>query len=406
MKNQFLLLLAVFCTFTGFAQINYEPGYIINNQGVKTECLIRNVAWKNSPVTFDYKTTEGAQAITAKLADFTEFNVSGYTFERFTVNLDRSSGNYDHMSVTKEPEYLQETIYLRKLTQGDAVLYKYEDGNLVRFFYNKANELPVQLVYKPYRDGEKIGYNYTFKGQLYNLMKDKIADRDKYKFTNYDEKDLIRLFLKYNGTSDEEIKNNNIEQKSVFNLKVTPGINLASSNNSKKDAEGSFDLKNKPQFRIGIEAEWVLAFNKNKWSLFIEPNYQKYQDSGSKTYGEGLSQIVNSWEVSYQHIDVPLGIRHYLFLNQNAKIFLNVAYQYTFVMGESGSTFNYKSAFSSYERKAKAANSTGILAGAGFGYKALSIEARFNFKREIFTNYGDWSSKYGSYGIILGYKIF
>ena len=406
MKNQFLLFLAVFCTFTGFAQINFEPGYIINNQGAKTECLIRNVAWKNSPLTFDYKPAEGAQAITANLSDFTEFNVSGYTFKRFTVNLDRSTGDYDRMSVTKEPEYLLETIYLRKLTQGDAVLYKYEDGNLIRFFYSKGNDVPVQLVYKPYRDGEKIGHNYSFKGQLYNLMKDKSTDRDKYKFLNYDEKDLTRLFLKYNGATEEEIKSNNSGEKSVFHLKVTPGINFASSNNSKKDAEGSFDLKSKPQFRIGLEAEWVLGFNKNKWSLFIEPNYQKYEDSGSKSYGEGLSQIVNLWQVSYQYIDIPLGIRHYLFLNQNAKIFINVAYQYSFVMGESGSTFNYKSAFSSYERKAKASNSSGVLAGVGFSYKALSIEARYNFRREIFTNYGDWSSKYSSYGILLGYKIF
>ena len=55
MKTNLFLLIAILYQTASFAQINFEPGYIINNQGVKTECFIRNVAWKNSPVTFDYK---------------------------------------------------------------------------------------------------------------------------------------------------------------------------------------------------------------------------------------------------------------------------------------------------------------------------------------------------------------
>jgi len=407
MKKNLIVLLTLLISICTAAQINFEPGYIINNYGVKINCLIKNVAWKNSPVSLDYKKEDSSETITSKIEDISAFSVAGYNFERFVVQLDRSTNDYERMSVSKKPEFRKETVYLKKLVGGSATLYKYEDGNLIRFFTRKGTSNPEQLIYKSYRDGAQVGYNNSYKGQLYNIMKDKITDNDKYKYADYDEKSLVKLFLDYNGASDEEIKKYNDGQtNSSFNIKITPGINFSSTSNSKKDAQGTFELQSKPVFRIGIEAEWVLSFNKNKWSLFIEPNFQSYDDSDSKTYGEGLSEISNDWAVSYKYIDVPLGIRHYMFLNQKAKLFINVAYLYSFVMGDSGSNFKYGSSFSSYELKATAANSSGFLAGAGFSYKNLSIEARYNFKREIFPNYGDWSSKYKSFGIILGYKIF
>jgi len=54
MKKLFTFLLMLTACFT-YSQINYEAGYFIDNNGKKTECLIKNVAWKNSPLNFEYK---------------------------------------------------------------------------------------------------------------------------------------------------------------------------------------------------------------------------------------------------------------------------------------------------------------------------------------------------------------
>jgi len=44
-----------------FSQIHFEKAYFINNNDLKTECLIRNVDWRNSPTTFEYKTDANSE---------------------------------------------------------------------------------------------------------------------------------------------------------------------------------------------------------------------------------------------------------------------------------------------------------------------------------------------------------
>ena len=58
--KRILPFLALLAFTASFSQITYQPGYFINNSGSKTECLIKNVAWKDNPVEFDYKLSEGA----------------------------------------------------------------------------------------------------------------------------------------------------------------------------------------------------------------------------------------------------------------------------------------------------------------------------------------------------------
>lgn len=408
MKKALLLLTLAFTCISSFAQINFEPGYFINNDGIKTQCLIRNAGWESSPVSFDYKTAEGADTQTAALSTFTEFGVSGYIFKRFTVNIDRASSDYDNMSLKKDPDFKQETVLLRVLADGKASLYSYKDTNLVRYFYSKNGSQPEQFVYKPYRDGTTIGYNNSFKGQLYKLMSDAKLDTEVYKNTDYDTKDLTTLFLKYNGATAAEIKSyTTTEGKTSFNIKITPGVSFTSSDiNFMDDDDANYDLGTKPVFRIGAEAEWVMPFNRNKWSVFIDPNYSSYKDSAKSTVVSAGNESYNEWSISYQTLSVPLGVRHYIFLNNNAKIFINTAYQFNFVLNDSKAVFNYGNSFNHFTNIADAGNSANFIGGAGFSYKKYSIEFRYNFKREILVNYARWNGSSTSLGIILGYKLF
>ena len=45
MKTQLLILLITILSFNCYSQIKYQKGYYINNDGQKTDCLIKNVDW-------------------------------------------------------------------------------------------------------------------------------------------------------------------------------------------------------------------------------------------------------------------------------------------------------------------------------------------------------------------------
>ena len=58
MKKQLLILLIFISTFNSYAQTSFEKGYFINNEGQKTDCLIKNIDWKDNPTEIKFKYTE------------------------------------------------------------------------------------------------------------------------------------------------------------------------------------------------------------------------------------------------------------------------------------------------------------------------------------------------------------
>ncbi|MFP9113241.1 hypothetical protein ACLI1A_04825 [Flavobacterium sp. RHBU_3] len=400
-----LLLSLLLFPIAVFAQIKFEPGYFIDNNGTKTECLIRNIGWKNNPKSFDYKQNETASSLKNELTTVSEFSVGSYHFKRFTVNIDRSSNDVSEMSNEKQPVYVQETVYLLELVSGNATLYKYEDGNLLRFFYSKDGLNPEQLVYKPYKADDGIAYNSTYKGQLYRLMNDKIKDNELIKKTNCSERELTKLFLKYNGQENLPVTQNT-ETKHTFNFRVVAGAGLITTKNTNRNLDVSMDMDAKITPQLGFEAEWVLPVNRNKWSVFVQPYYQSYSQTGSTSRYEGISTEYYNWDIKYTSIDVPLGIKHHFFLNAGSKISLSLAYLYSFKLGNNKVKFSSTSNFSEYQNQADITNSSGLMAGLAYHYKNAGIEMRYYFQREIMNNYAFWGSKYSGTALLLNYKIF
>ncbi|WKN29896.1 hypothetical protein PZB74_13065 [Porifericola rhodea] len=86
------LLLSAFSlmlSFSGFAQIEFEKGYFINNAGQRKDCLIKNMDWKDSPTSFLYKASASAQEQSADIEEVSEFGVAGYIkYVRSEVQID------------------------------------------------------------------------------------------------------------------------------------------------------------------------------------------------------------------------------------------------------------------------------------------------------------------------------
>jgi len=395
MKKQLLFLLTIILSSNCYSQISFYKGYFIDNTNQKTNCLIKNIDWKNNPTEFEYKLFENSVSEKATIKSIKEFGIDDISkYVRSTVNIDRSSKNINNLSNYKNPVFKEEEFFLKVLVEGKANLYLFEDGNLKRYFFNKENSAIEQLVFKSYKtSNNKIGKNNRFKNQLWNNLKCPNFKITKIENLDYQKNDLIDFFVEYNECNGE--KNINYEEnqkKDLFNLSIRPGFNSSSlSIQNSVSSSRNTDFESEFGFRFGIEAEFIMPFNKNKWSLIIEPTYQ---------YFKSEKEITNqSVKADYKSIEIPVGIRHYFFLNENSKIFINGSFIIDF---SSNSIIDFSSGT---DLEIKTRNNQAF----GIGYKhndKYSLELRYQTSREILGDYISWSSDYNTLSVIFGYSLF
>ncbi|PCJ97920.1 MAG: tRNA modification GTPase [Flavobacteriaceae bacterium] len=413
MKTKLLIIALSILSLNSYSQIKFEAGYFIKNTGERIDCLIRNVDWKNNPTKFKYKLSEEAESITAVIDDVREFSVTDHIkYERFTVNIDRTSDLTSELREVRDPKFVEEKLFLRFLVEGEASLYKYEDGNLIRFFFKMDNSDVEQLVYLKYksvkddnffnvkykRTRPKIKENNLFKSQIFENLK-----CDQLSFSNienlqYKENELVTYFVKFN--SCKGVAFNKFEKeygKDMFNIVLRPRANFYSFS---YEGAGAVDFGSEVVPGFGVEFEIILPFNNNKWSLFIEPSYEYFKSDVMPT-------DARIRRMDYAAVEIPVGIRHYFFLGPKSKLFLagGVAF---------GKDFNSKIDYLRTDITPNALISDLEIDGTqefffmAFGYNfnnRVSIEFRQNSNRNLLSNYQTRISDFKGYSIIVGYNI-
>lgn len=418
MKKNLLTLLLFYYTFTN-AQVSFEKGYFILNEGKKIECYIKNLDWLDTPTNFKYKIQlDDSEIKTESIESTQEFGIENEcTYKRFKIKIDRSNdnlnGDLNEITRDRNPKWREETIFLKTLIEGDAILYCYIEGNVNKFFYSTKKIPTEQLVHINYtsNDGVTISENNEYKKQLFdNVKSSKITEKDIQNLT-YKKTDLINYFKKYNNlTSSSNEKGDTKANKNQFFIKVTPGVSIISlSTTDNINSKFNVEFDNKATFKIGTEAEYIFSVNKNKWSLFLNLTYQKYQNeknyvapSGSFT---GNSEIPYNVKIDYSSIQFPIGIRHYMFLNQNSKIFINALYSFD-INGKTNITYTNMTAGSNQKANFESISDTNLAFGLGYNFKnKFTAEARLNTKKGL-MNYLNYSAKYSAIDFIFGYTIF
>lgn len=400
--KKIILLAGFLATGMHYAQIKFEKGYFIDNSGEKKIVLIKDIGWKNNPVDFEYKSENSTGIQKANINDVKEFGIDeGAKYVRAKVMLDISSKDLASMSDNRAPELKENTLFLKYIIEGKAGLLFYEDGNGQKFFYSSENSDPQPLIYKPYYvTDSSIGYNEDYKKQILENLKCGI-DSKQLNHITYSKKDLAKVFTQYNNCSGTEVINygQTDTKKGRFHISIRPGVN--SSSLTVEDTNQHFKTKfgNSTTFRIGVEFEYVLPFNKNKWALFIEPTYQYYKKESKSLAAEGWNFNYNyDANVDYKSIEMPIGIRHYFFLSDKSKLFLNAAY----VMD-----FNMKSSMKIQFNDIEIASGNNFVIGAGYKYNdRFSAEVRLSTSRTLLRGSNNPSSDYKTVSFILGYTLF
>lgn len=409
MKKLIVLLVMAITSLASYGQINFEKGYYITNTDEKIDGFIKNMDWDNNPTEFEFKATASSVVVLETIKTVKEFGVYNFSkFVRTTVNMDRSSDNLERMTTDKQPVFNEEELFLKVVVQGKATLYEFAANNLRRYFFSDEDAKTEQLIYKRYRsDSKTISKNNSYKQQLFNSLKCATINMNRINNVDYARNDLSKVFVEYNQCNNPNAAVVNFAEKQkrdFFHLTIRPGFNNSSLSVSNplvyyKGAE--FDTK--WSFRLGIEAEFILPFNKDKWSLFFEPTYQSYQAERKIMASNPAANLTG--EADYSSIEVPLGIRHYFFLNDDSKIFVNAAVVLDF---SSNSTVIFTRDSGTIQDNLDASKTKNNYA-IGLGYKfknRYSLEFRYLTSREILGKYVFWSSDYKTVSVILGYSIF
>jgi hypothetical protein len=409
--NIFFKLLLIFFLFNTVAsgQVKFVEGYIIKN-GSKQKVFIKDLDWSNNPSDFSYKTNlKDNNIIVGNTSNIEEFGIGNYfRYISAKVQIDQSSSQVNKMTNYSEADFKSETVFLKQIIDGEAKLFSVQNNKFQRFFYRMGDGDIEPLVYKKYKLNEsQISENVEFKLKLSEDLKCSNLNADDFRSLSYNNKSLSNIFYQYNTcVNSSSITYARIDnEKGYFNLAIKAGV-FSLGLDVKEEGSGlaldvrSVNMGKQTSIRLAAEIEYLLPFNKNKWAIFLEPGYQKFTAFENVNI-ESLNQNLNqSLSVDYQYVDVPFGLRHYMYINDTNKLFISAAL--SFALDLSSSTFNYEGNLG--VRDSNINSSANLVFGLGYNFnQKISIEARVNTARNITRDEAFLNSNFSSSGIILAY---
>lgn len=421
MRKTLFALSFLFC-ISASAQVKFEPGYFISNNGQKTICFIRNKDKNVSPVKFQYKLSENGDIQVATIDSVSSFEILNtiYKFQRFKVKIEHSGIDIKNLLDQKNIVFNDEILFLQVLVEGNASLYVYNAADGVKkFFYSINNGSVNPLVYYKYLDeGNTIGEMNGFKQQLQNDLQCSAITTESLKRIHYTESELVQLFTKFNQCKDVNYKNTVMKPaKGENQLDILIGINTSSLELNQKSAPGAPSSGSMRRYSntertsqkvspaISFSITHLFAFRKGAWAIFIEPGFQVYKNELSDV--SIPSGSATTLPINYAFLSLPIGIKHFIYLNDNSKFYLKGAIGYNIVLNSSNvfgtaPTYRTKNGLDQY-------GFVGIphfILGAGLLVKKrYSIESKFYINNTMLDN-EQWKTGFvNSFSLMFGYRL-
>ena len=390
-----LLINFGFLLITGslFSQMHFESGYFINNSNERINCFIKNAEWLNNPEKFEYRIDSSGHTDLKLISGVKEFAFdNGEKFVRAKVEIDTTTDVISKLNENKYPEWKLKVVFLKVIVEGKANLYSYEGNGVKRYFYN-VDSMPIkQLIHKRYiTNYTSICENNLYLEQLSSELHCEtqlITEPIKYELGS-----LLKFFIEYNQCKGIAPKQY-IQRKSlILDFKIVVGVNYS---NIKLKLQNDYHFPSEPFFLAGFETEAVLPFNKNRWSIVLEPNYGYYV-----SVMESVTALnTHTVRVNYHFIEVQAGFRFSYFLNDKMKIFLNPSYVIDIPI-HSNIMVYYASGTSTY----KTENISCFAFAIGYRYQKCSIEFKYFLQRDVLNKYIFLSSELNNISLSIKYSF-
>lgn len=343
MKSLFCFIVGLFFIATVSAQSLYEAGYFIDNNGKRTECLIKKLTWKSNPTEFEWKRTISSSSKTETIENIKEFAVGeDYRFKRYILQFDLNGDTVGKSTKSKDPNLRYKKIFLRTILKSKTTLYQYSEKGVHRFFYTDPNTIyPELLLYKVFytpdetkKPGKKIipQENNTYQQQLQEKVNCENQDVSKLAYT---QRDLKRYFKKYNeceGNKIEYIIRKKINQTRIG---IVAAVDLSSfTHNSIAGSAGNVSYEDVFVPRYGIFVETFIPFSKVDLSFFLESTYKAFTMDG-----RDLAIANSEFELDYKSINVAVGPRFHIYLSSKFELFLEGGLTVDFNIGTESNVF-------------------------------------------------------------------
>ena len=402
-----LLLILICVAINCLGQVKFDDGYFIDNHGHRIDCLIKDWDWKRSPQFFKYKMEKSDKAVVFPADSVRELAIDGGAkYYRVNVAVDLSTDIVDDMDNIRGLNHENRNVTLKVLVEGKASLFIYRKNKLVKYFYQKGRGNIKQLGYKRYRTiNEDIGVNEEFKKQLDEVLNCPKITRTDIAALKYEKDDLVAIFAKYNEcVHSEYIDFENQNKEAYFSL--TPKFHLRNTSVSMFNPVrtiGELDFGSSLSYAFGMELEFKLPWNKRKWSIILEPTYQTFnKDLKHPVFGSTTREYTTT--VDYSSLELPIYIRHYFYLNDDSKLFLNGG---LILDKPLNGKIEYNKLPDNPVRVLDIDGTSSFLIGAGYKMKSkIGIELRYLTNRSLLRDYTFWSADHSTLSLVLGYTIF
>lgn len=404
MKNYIIpcLFTLIFAVTQG--QAKYQEGYYITNTNERISCLIEDANWSKNPETFKFKMSEKETATQLGIGDVTEFGILNKTkFVRRTVSLEISSGNLNKLSKSRTLERSEKEVFLKVLIEGEASLYEYSGSDIKNFFYEEKEGLIQLLEYKRYIENSEVKTNENYKNQLFSTFKCDDITLKSVRKVDYEARNLSRFFETYNSCKSSETTSYFKRQQEQLLIGIQPSLGSASLNlnfaadestPNRNRLDANFD--NEIQFRFGVEFEYLFSFQKQKWSIFLAPLFQRYTSS-TQALDTDNSTLINI-EADYTSFEIASGIRHYMFLSDTSSLFVEGGVAFDFPISRSNIKFDNRNDDLLLDPNAN------FLFGLGYRYnKTYSVLLRYQLNRDILKNSIAYEADFSSVSLIFTY---
>jgi hypothetical protein len=394
MKKTSILFLVFTLNFSGlFAQETYQNGYYVDNNGQKNEVLINNLDWKNNPKDFSFKVNGSSDSEKKEISEVVEFGIGKeLKFVRAVVEIDKSSNLDSFLSSTRNPDNVSETLFLKVLVEGKAVLYQYEEKNLIRFFYSLDGSDPKQLVHKRYQTPQGIAENKLYVNQLKTELNYSVLSEEDLGKVRYQANSLKDYFVKYNThyNSTPTIFSKTKTQK-PFHLYVRSGLIFSNFSVEKVSPnQVLYPFENPVGLHTGLQLEYLLPYRHQSWALLFEVNYQNLSSVGTENPETRV--------LDFRAIEFPLGVKYYFLNRKWGKLYANTAFVITKNLDSSIQVDNFNIELTKNHRF--------LNFGLGVSLNRLQIEYRRDVPRNLDYFYPNWKAMINNNYIMVGFKLF
>lgn len=409
MKKHISIIISLFISLTIYSQQNFEPAYMITNQGDSVSGFIDYRNWNTNPIDFKFKTSLDAEEVVYSTKEIKSFKVHDELYINAKVEVEISPRSTDALKFDSELKIEKQQVFILSLVQGEKSLFYFKDELGYENFYIKMPDDFLLLTYKRFlktvEQKNVIIENTKYKGQLTYYLGGCAKLGSSISKVSYTRESIESVFEDYyEMCTDNKPAEITKTEKSVLSFGVIAGLSIT---HVKFDGSGELltrlPFPKSSNIYAGGFFEITFSRSRGKVSLYNELAFttyetnNNYEDRYSKEYVEiGSSNLILVNMFRYKQ---PIG---------NLTLFANIGVLNSFVIG----TTNYskiENKFNNTVTEDLAIEdvrnwSFGGALGGGVMWKNLSVEYRYHISQGI-SYYMDLSSWTSRNIFLVGYRF-